>query len=81
MPEFYGPHKKERLKLFCESCKVAICRDCKLGEHLTHLTKELTVSSTEAKEKIIFCKNTKNHFALNALKILLHYRMQPKKLA
>ena len=52
IPEFCGPHKNERLTLFCESCQAAICRDCKLVEHLTHLTKELTVASTDAKEKL-----------------------------
>ena len=34
--QFCGVHKKEALKLYCETCKKLICRDCTLVDHRQH---------------------------------------------
>ena len=34
--QFCGVHKKEALKLYCETCKKLICRDCTSVDHRQH---------------------------------------------
>lgn len=35
-PVFCPFHKKEQLKLYCETCDKLTCRDCQLLEHKEH---------------------------------------------
>lgn len=35
-PVFCPIHKKEQLKLYCETCDKLTCRDCQLLEHKEH---------------------------------------------
>ncbi|CAK7295530.1 Transcription intermediary factor 1-alpha [Vulpes lagopus] len=35
-PVFCPFHKKEQLKLYCETCDKLACRDCQLSEHKEH---------------------------------------------
>ena len=52
IPEFCSRHRDEKLKFFCNSCDLSICRDCRLGEHFTHECSELSQKVTEAKKNI-----------------------------
>ena len=48
-------HPKKRLRIFCETCSVVICRDCTLGEHQSH--KHLLVSEVAPIHKNDIHKN------------------------
>ena len=44
-PVFCPFHKKEQLKLYCETCDKLTCRDCQLLEHKEHRYQHLLLSS------------------------------------
>ncbi|KAK7087233.1 uncharacterized protein [Littorina saxatilis] len=42
-------HSNEKLDLYCEDCKLAVCRKCMLTDHKLYSTKDLSEAASEAK--------------------------------
>ena len=83
-PSLCREHEGEMLKLFCETCDEAICRDCTIVEHRNHnyiFVKDAFAKSKMSMWKILEVTKSKVHILEEALKAVLDMKKSVKSSA
>lgn len=91
-PVFCPYHKKEQLKLYCETCDKLTCRDCQLLEHKEHryqnklhvlcnslIGRQLEVDCSPSCMEYSQVKKAQDKILCSEMKITKPQRLYPKK--